>query len=398
MANDDGQSDDLKPGLGQDDPLGVGAALDRHRAEPNVTPDRHIQRLMIELGESIAGKRKIYLDTRYWIYMRDAAAGRPQTPVHASLLKELRLLVSAGMAVCPISDVLLLEFLKQSDETTRLATARIVDELSGGVALIHEDLRVGTEFAHFFFETGARASVHPIEHLVWTKSCYVWGETYPTKTPLDAATERAMQKAFIDHLWGMSLESMLQELGRPLPDGIVDFEGTAQRLNEANRAHVHELRTFQKLALDELAGVLDLYEDRLADLLAEMYQRQEGRPLEMSEVERRECGARMRTALINLFRLKPEVMRKKAPTLYVSAKCHAAVRWDKKRNLAANDLMDFHHAAAGLGYCDAFFTDKPLKVLLCQHHVGLPGELERFVTADAEEAVGFVRTLAERDV
>lgn len=86
-------------------------------------------------------------------------------------------------------------------------------------------------------------------------------------------------------------------------------------------------------------------------------------------------------------------MRKRAPTLYVHAKCHAAIRWDKQRNLTANDLLDLHHASAGLGYCDAFFTDNPLKVLLNQRHVGLPSELGRYVTADDEGAADYVRGL-----
>lgn len=132
--------------------------------------------------------------------------------------------------------------------------------------------------------------------------------------------------------------------------------------------------------VNELAGVLDLYQERLADICIEMYERQEGRRPELSATERRGTESQMRTAFINLFRLRPEVMAKRAPTLYVHAKCHAAIRWDKKRNLTGNDLIDFHHAAGALGYCDAFFTDNPLEVLLSQQHVGLPSELARFVT------------------
>lgn len=373
----------------------LAAALAQHISEPEIDPDRHIRRLMIALGLDIAGKRKIYLDTRYWIYLRDAAMQRPQRPVHTLLLQGLRQAVATGVAICPVSDVILLELLKQDDSATRLATARVVDDLSSGVALINEDQRVGTEFAHLIHDLGARAGVHPIGHLVWTKSCFVLGETYPMGTSFDAATERAMQKAFIDHLWSLSMESMVRAIETALPRKMRDFEGTATRLNAANRAHSAEVRSFTKVVLDELAGVLDLYEERFADILAEVYQRREGQSLQTSEVERRNSGQIMRTVLVNLFRLKPELMCKRAPTLYVQAKCHAAVRWDKQRSLTANDLLDFHHASAGLGYCDAFFTDNPMKVLLSQRHVGLPTELGRVIVADDNSAADYIRGLMD---
>jgi hypothetical protein len=348
---------------------------------------------MIGLGEAISGRRKIYLDARFWIYLRDAAIGCPQRPVHNALLQQLRRAVALRAAVCPISDVLFAELLKQSDETTRLATARVIDELSSGVALCLEDQRVGTEFAHFLYDLGARAEVHPLDHLVWAKVCFVWGETYPRRTAFDAATERAMQKAFIDYQWSMPLERIVQVLGVDGTIPAADFAGTAQRLNEANRAHAADLRKFPDVVLNELAGVLDLYKERLADILGAMYESQKGQPATVPAAERGNVESHMRTAFINLFRLRPLLMAKRAPTLYVHAKCHAAVRWDRKRNLTANDLMDFHHAAAALGYCNAFFTDNPLTVLLTQNHVGLPRDLGRFVTADEADALEFVRGL-----
>lgn len=169
---------------------------------------------------------------------------RPKLPVHSSLLQRLRALVLDGIALCPISDVTFAEWLKQSDSATRLATARVVDELSCGVALSVADLRVGTEFAHLLHDFGASAKVHPLHHLVWTKHCFVWGEHYPSETPFSPDMERALQKAFIDHLWSMSLEQMVRMIGATELPQKADFEETARRPNAGNRDHQHELRTF----------------------------------------------------------------------------------------------------------------------------------------------------------
>jgi hypothetical protein len=177
-----------------------------------------------------------------------------------------------------------------------------------------------------------------------------------------------------------------------------NFEDSARRLNEGNRAHMSELRTFPELVEVELAGVLDLYKDRLADIVCEMEERQEGTRPDLLPEQRQSRESLLRNVFINLYRLRPLLMAKRAPTLYVGAKCHAAVRWNRGKNLTANDLMDFHHAAAALGYCDAFFTDNPLKVLLTQNHVQLPSELGRFITADDAEALRYVGGLAQGSV
>lgn len=59
------------------------------------------------------------------------------------------------------------------------------------------------------------------------------------------------------------------------------------------------------------------------------------------------------------------------PALHIYAACHAAVRWDQKRKLSGNDLFDFQHAQAAMGYCDVFLTEKPLSALLSQNHLRL---------------------------
>ena len=41
-------------------------------------------------------------------------------------------------------------------------------------------------------------------------------------------------------------------------------------------------------------------------------------------------------------------------TLHIGALCHAAIRWDKKRELTGRELHDFHHAEAAVGYCECF--------------------------------------------
>lgn len=89
-----------------------------------------------------------------------------------------------------------------------------------------------------------------------------------------------------------------------------------------------------------------------------------------TEIEQR--GYKVGSMLAHLSEKKRfEAFALSVPTLHINASCHAAVRWDQKRNLCGNDLLDFHHAHAALAYCNVFLTEKPLTHMLSQHHLAL---------------------------
>ena len=50
--------------------------LDAHLAEREVDIDRHVRRRLLAAGAALFGKRKLYLDTNFWVALRKAALGR----------------------------------------------------------------------------------------------------------------------------------------------------------------------------------------------------------------------------------------------------------------------------------------------------------------------------------
>ena len=50
----------------------------------------------IELGQSLANRKRIYLDARFWIILRDAALGSRNDPAAQKLLDYLRRGVASG--------------------------------------------------------------------------------------------------------------------------------------------------------------------------------------------------------------------------------------------------------------------------------------------------------------
>lgn len=338
------------------------------RAQPDLTTREYARIRRIQLGQSLEPQAAVFLDTKYWIIARDVLMNRRNDPDSIGFANLLRRLVHSRRIFCPISDSIFLELLKQQDPTTRKATAELIDELSLGITLAPENERVGTEMAHFFHSLRQPESVYPLHWLVWSKLSYVLGVLHPENTGLDTDTERVVQKAFFDHMWDTSLTRMTEflTLGPPAPQA--DFHGLAVKTNEANRQQAPTIRSFERAYTQEIAGALSIYIGRAVDILEDLLgDGTDTPPPPFSEEERNLHQRNVHALLVEAFRCGG--IATQLPTLHVLASCHAMIRHDKTRKLDPNDFPDFHHAAAALGYCDVFLTDRPLEILLKSRHL-----------------------------
>ena len=104
------------------------AIFQHHLISPEISMEEYFRRKVSLIGRGIVARRKLYLDTRYWVFIRDASLGRPKRLEHIEILSLLRQLVSDGLAICPVSDVAFMELSSQSDDETRKETAKLLDE------------------------------------------------------------------------------------------------------------------------------------------------------------------------------------------------------------------------------------------------------------------------------
>ena len=370
----------------------VGSLIEMHMATPEVSLDRHTRGRLLELGAILALKRAIYLDLCFWIQLRDAVRhGKSEKALR--LLAALRALVKSGVAFCPISDSTFLELFKQTDRASRVATAELIDELSLGVTIVPFNLRVGTEIAHYVHSAEPAARVYPLRELVWSKLSYVMGFVHPEVKAFDSHTNLAIQKAFFDHMWdNISLVQMCSDLGDEFVRADpLRFQQTTAILNEQNRIHATDLKSFRKTYKDELIGVLDLFAGTLAKIIATKLPREAGSlPVEGS-AERDAVERQCLSFLVGAVDTK--YGRKTMRSLHIKSLLHAAVRWNKKQALKANDLFDFDHAAAAIGYCDGFFTENPLRAMLSRPDLGLNEDFSCFVSSDVEECLRYLETV-----
>lgn len=83
-----------------------------------------------------------------------------------------------GSLLCPSSDATFYEVHKQSDDATRIATAELTDELSAGVAITTQQVRMATELARMLHRPAGLETLDR-SALAWVPISTVLGEQHP---------------------------------------------------------------------------------------------------------------------------------------------------------------------------------------------------------------------------
>lgn len=381
------------------DPEKNKASFEKHALEPNVSLEDHIRQLRIELGKSISDKKKIYLDTSYWGFIRNVARNNSQVDtIDIELFNQLKRIVKSGIGICPISAPIFVELMGQSIFNNRRTTAQCIDELSLGITISPEEERTGTELAHslYYYSATDKSTIYPLNYLVWLKLCFIFGETYLTLPAIDLSEARLIQKTFTDYLWDMSLTQMIDVLNLSNDCSMLSAKPSTKKMNEGILKHVDEIESFNTAYEIEMIGVLDLYKGRMADILNQKYERHIGQKYTPTLEERENCEAdNLRLFIATVKSGKAHIL---CPTLHIKSKCHAYVRWNKGQKIISNkpidsnDLFDFEHAATAIGYCDVFFTfDKNLHKLLTSDEVDLDKEFKCKVIYEKERAIEYLK-------
>ena len=371
--------------------------IKRHLGSPEITVQAYLEASTATVWDAIQGRRRLYLDTKYWVYIRDAHLGQARRPEHVEVLRRLRELVSSGRAVCPVSDIAFAELTTQSDDRTRIATAQLQDELSLGTALKTEEERVHAELAHFFAHMEqAEKSPVPTRPRVWIKPCFVFGVSVPSDDAVPASINQAVQKATIDTLWTMSFEELAQESTAHLKSKEM-FDRTASQINSDLPLYAHEATNFATTFQSEIIGGLSAAEVMVKKVVLERALAS-GIPIDSLKLEELNATHEMAMrALVNSFRLARSKLALQLSTLYVHAMCHTAIRLDKGRRFNGNFIRDIHHGAAAVPYFDAMLTEHPLKVLLTSGTVAVDKLFGCRVVSTEEDVLAYLDGLTRTD-
>jgi hypothetical protein len=360
--------------------------IDIHLKSPDISTDEYIKAMKIKLGEQIKSRKKIYLDTNYWVGLRDVILGRQKNAFFVELLKLLQQGVKNGKLLCPISDITFYEISKQSDFLTCETSVNLIDELSDGVILLPTIERSMLEIMYFLRSyLNNTEDLYTPAILAWSKVGYILGITYPTSTAFSPEDELVIQKYFFDQMWSISLSYMFKEIGMESILNIPKFRDITEELNEGKIRYASECKSFKQLFSSEIAGAMEVLEPNFEKALIYMFEKEMGYKPSEEEIEKSDQGKLFTNIIYNLF--KKNKLGHHLPSVVIGAGLHASVRNDIQRKYKANDLMDYRHAQAALPYFDYFFTERNLKDLILRKNIGFHKKYDCQVLSEPKEAV-----------
>jgi hypothetical protein len=366
--------------------------FDKHKHEPEKTVASYIMEKKVELGNWVNRQKKIYLDTKFWLLLRDAYLNRTKYEGQWQLLNLLTEGALSKKLICPISEDIFIEVIKQTDEVTLKATITLMDTLSAGVSLISQEERWQTEVLWFVRSCfGPKERLHDINDIVWIKLAYTGGMQIPHNKNLTDADNRLIQKSFIDQMWNLSLIDMINVIGFENLSNYPHMPDVTRLMNEIKHDYNIDNSDFRKIFLEELAFILQRYEADFDNMFAYLFEKEYGYAPQQDEINVCHSGRRFGNIIYNAFKLHKAGSR--LPTFDIEAGIHAQLIFDKTRKYKANDLHDINHAIAALPYCDCFFTEKNLKEFIVRKNLAYDSKYRCTVACSINEALFLIKQM-----
>lgn len=345
-----------------------------HRSHPEISVFEHVRSKKKLLYEWLSTKKKIYLDTCYWINVLNARQGtRKSIPIYsqiADLLEEHR---QRDIIVCPASFPLVIEILKQRDPETLLQSASLIDKLSCGVCLQNSVRITELEFINSLEKHIFGDDTSLDAYAYWTKILFVAGELIPkpeTKL-LDPNEINLLQKFFFDFEWEISFAEIIDSVGFSRPP-LDDLATWANQRNQTKKSA--GLISFADARTEEMSKLLSQVIPRLEHVFAYLKERftRSGR----------------RTDDVPIPKFDPNF----APSVQILGNLFAAMR-SSPRRYYPNDYIDFEHGSLALPYCEAFFCDRRFFNILTNKPLELHRVYAARISHKPEDLVAYLQSI-----
>lgn len=343
-----------------------------------------------ELATQLVAKKAIFLDTKGWVHLRQAAFGDVAHAAWQPVLQLLRRLIAAQRIFCPVSFTTVSEVLKQSDDHTREATAGLMDELSLGIGFCAPDEQVIFEVDR----QARRKTQSPERDLsVWTKTCVTFMRERMLDMKISLVEEFPLFEAAFNEVWNTPISEFIRAAGHTPTASLTAAVAVLNADNEANRS---EITTFTALLENECVGVA-----RAASKLTHSFVRPyiarklvaAGLPKFLAESSDKEVETRAVIAWV-IEALRTKEGRLQLPSLFTYAAIHAQIRWMRTQKLRDNDLPDHSQVAQAIGYCDALLLDRATRNVLVAPQIRLDQFYGTTIMVTPEEFSTYLRTLA----
>ena len=332
------------------------------------------------LQSFVASRRKIYLDTKFWVWLREPAAS-PDPAATSALLKQLQQGVAEGHLCCPVSYPIFLETAKIFPLARRKQHAATEEALCAGVALRNPFDVFELETLDFFIRNSPHLRNLPLRRdTVWCPVGHMLGEKYPFHPTLDGRAQDAAQKFMLDAMWEITLgDLVMHDIPRPSAD-------TAQRINAERTIYPRADKSFQQLLKEELHGALEALVPHMMNAMRDLAS------VFGIAANSGDLTPENFRPVINLIResVIQRLDRAAIPSLRVRSALHAALRLDDQRPFRENDLPDIDHSAVAVSYCDVFLTERSFGDLLRRPFIKDISLSQCAIACDPEEALALL--------
>lgn len=318
-----------------------------------------------QLAHELDSRHKLYLDLAYWNHLCDIFLARIESYELQRIFSLLESLVRDGVLVCPIELNTFAELNKQRLPDKIKATAAVIDRFSLGVVLVPPHERAFIEILRLL-EAAPSGPPFPSapKDEVWTKVAFLFGHGELVSDRLSPEMLAELNALLLRELWDMGFTQFLDQLDGTAP---VSFEWAKTAADKANVGKADarvKFPSYRALYLSESQGILDLYASVISDVCLDLFDRAGGDISSVTQEQKDRAVQQTQNLLVSL--LEKYDLARQLPSVHVQATLFASVQWDVGRRYKPNDFQDFGHAAAALGYCDGFATERSLAALLRQ--------------------------------
>ncbi|MEY2584054.1 MAG: hypothetical protein QOD80_80 [Verrucomicrobiota bacterium] len=329
----------------------------RHAASDSVAFDTYRRRRFDELNAWVRERKTVYLDMKYWIWLRD-----PDLSPFPAETKALRAALSHGVKTgrlfCPVSYPACVALMRIHPLSLRLRQAELMDDLCLGVAIRNGFDMAEIEFCEFFGRNlpALQAIPYRVES-VWCRVGQMVVEKYLYHDELPPDMMERGRKVMLDVMWERKMTDYA------ILEGLPEHpRNTAFHVNLARQTNPRGRQSFEELFAAELHGALDVLAPRIEEQMISLARIFGIRPT----AEERAAAGAYRHVLINLFRevVTRGLDAKAIPSLRVRSALHASIRMDDRRPFRQNDLEDIAHSSVAVSYSDVFLTERSFAELL----------------------------------
>lgn len=338
------------------DRLGGPALLHWHRLfGVDTSVEEYILKYKLQMERGMASTKAVYLDTNYWIWLRDAELGRG-TVESVALLGRLRSLVATRKIVCVSHLTSMLEIAKQLEDSARATTA-LVDELTERVALSPTAELDALEVGNYVrYKSGVVGRSPPLQ---WTclgqivKSDLSGGNVLP---PNIGNAGQAILKSAADAFWNQGFSEIFEAFDWNTKHHLksdLDAE-TLIKVEERKKTRPHN-GDFRRTCEAEFEAVLiqhvGLFEAELVKLLGSSG---------AAALDTKSSLAAQSLARHAVADYQAGALGRHLPGFVIRNELYSTYECDPSHTLSNNDWQDWQHASVALPYCDLFLTERRL--------------------------------------